>query len=600
MKKQIKRLACLLTAALMLCFALPAGVSAASKPKTYSKMSSSYKAGPYYKKLMEIELTGDPITDLLAVAWSQVGYHEGSKKNDLSGESTGRKAYTEYGNFTGTNGHSWCASFVSWCFRAAKIPTSVMPTSAGVGGLRNSVKNCKAVWHSVDSGYTPKAGDLVLYEHMENNYSYYSYASRDKNGLPTTSSHVGIVVEDYDSAAKSYCVIDGSGTGDQVSFLNDERLYMPGPTKDGGVMNRIQGFVTPNYGKKAGTAKLDVSITTATDAAVTKKLTVSDNNAVIAAKITKPSALPAARSGFLLSAADGRLIKDYSENTITLSSGESSFHLCYSLRELMIRLTPATRYRYQFYTVIAGKTYYGSVRYFTTTGQSGSSSTPAAPAEPAAPSVPSIPADPPAPSKPTAPPAVSDNTAVTFGQEEILTDKGEIIMTPGYHHLTNSLTKPASAKVTAAKFTVYSPDGSKFASYPAKVDSGSPAILSHALTDSEFAKFSPGVIYEYEVSASVNGKKYLSERWPLRLEGVSSEPLPSNPSYTFAFYDVESVQIYGLVKMSNGQNFKLLKPPVKRGREFLGWYLDDQLITEDMIVDVDPADCSFIITAKWR
>lgn len=39
----------------------------------------------------------------------------------------------------GTNGEPWCASFVSWCFREAGIPESIMPTSSEVGKRRRSV-----------------------------------------------------------------------------------------------------------------------------------------------------------------------------------------------------------------------------------------------------------------------------------------------------------------------------------------------------------------------------------------------------------------------------------------------------------------------------
>jgi uncharacterized repeat protein (TIGR02543 family) len=368
--------------ALILCLSLlPGWAGAASSPAAYGKMSSSYKSGPYYTKLMNVQLTGNQITDLIAVAASQLGYHESNSKSDLSGNaaSSCKGNYTEYGNFTGANGAAWCASFVSWCFREAGIPTSIMPTSAGVGKLRRSVYNNGATWHAVDSGYTPKAGDLVLYESMGGNYSYYKYASRDSNGVPSSSSHVGIVVSDFDSATKTYCVIDGNGNKGSVKYLTNQKLYMAGPTKGGGTMNRIQGFVTPAYTTGSGASydgsKVDtsvtVSLTVPSNPAYTAKQSVSDTNATVVTRITKTAGSAITQSGILLSAADGTLIKKHTENVTNVSNSTTTFHAWYDIqKELGVPLSPGTTYRYQFFAVVNGKTFLGNTYTFRTTGSS--------------------------------------------------------------------------------------------------------------------------------------------------------------------------------------------------------------------------------------
>ena len=375
MKKRVLSILVLLA----LCLGMLPGAASAATPSAYSKMSASYKNGPYYTKLMNVKLTGNQITDLIAVAASQIGYHESNSKSDLSGtaSSSCNKNYTEYGNFAGANGAAWCASFVSWCFREAGIPTSIMPTSTGVGGLRRSVYNNGATWHSVDSGYTPKAGDLVLYESMGGNYSYYQYASRDKNGVPSSSSHVGIVVSDFDSKSQTYCVIDGNGNQGSVKYLTKQKLYMAGPTKNGGTMNRIQGFVTPAYTTGSGSSydgsKVDTSVTVSltkpTNPDYTAKQKVSDTNATVVTQITKTPGSSITQSGLSLSQANGTLIKKHTEKVTNVSNSTATFHAWYDIqKELGITLTPGTTYKYQFFAVVNGKTFLGNTYTFRTTG----------------------------------------------------------------------------------------------------------------------------------------------------------------------------------------------------------------------------------------
>ena len=236
-------------------------VSAAS-PKVYDKMSDSYKSGPYYQKLMNVNLTGDQITDLINVARSQVGYHSGGSKTDLSGTSTSGKKYVEYFNLISpsTMPADWCATFVTWCFREAGIPTSIMPNATGCGKIRNTGGKNKdkysAVYHSLESGYKPKKGDIVLYEHLagSSDNHYYEPAPRDANGVPTTSSHVGIVSGDYNSSTNTFKTIQRKST---VVKEYDEDLNVLGKGKNGTKIKKIQGFITPAYnGKKAASTPI--------------------------------------------------------------------------------------------------------------------------------------------------------------------------------------------------------------------------------------------------------------------------------------------------------------------------------------------------------
>ena len=243
MKKRFLSLVLVLCLTLSLC-AVP--VSAAS-PKVYDKMSASYKSGPYYTALMKVNLTGNQIEDLINVARSQVGYHAGTSASTLSGTSTSGSKYVEYFNLISpkTQGNQWCATFVTWCFREAGIPTSIMPSATGCGKVRNSVKNQGATYHTRESGYKPKVGDIILYESMGGNYTYYSPASRDANGLPSSTSHVGIVSGNYDASTGKFRTIQRSGAVVKEFY---ESINTKGPDKDGkATVYRIQGFVTPAY-----------------------------------------------------------------------------------------------------------------------------------------------------------------------------------------------------------------------------------------------------------------------------------------------------------------------------------------------------------------
>ena len=51
--------------------------------------SASYKSGPYYTKLAALNLPNDVASKLVAVANSQIGYHEGNNWDDISGTSVG-------------------------------------------------------------------------------------------------------------------------------------------------------------------------------------------------------------------------------------------------------------------------------------------------------------------------------------------------------------------------------------------------------------------------------------------------------------------------------------------------------------------------------
>lgn len=132
--------------------------------KQGAEYSPAYQNSVYYNRLKGVSLTGDQRKDMIAVAQSQVGYHEGNSEGELDGTSSGDGNYTEYGRYYGSNGRAWCTEFASWCARHAGIPTSILADSRSA-----NPKNFKAPYHpwkdTVYAGgsYVPGPGDLALF-----------------------------------------------------------------------------------------------------------------------------------------------------------------------------------------------------------------------------------------------------------------------------------------------------------------------------------------------------------------------------------------------------------------------------------------------------
>jgi hypothetical protein len=177
------------------CAACAAPVSALA-PQT--KLSSAYQSGVYWQRLSQVELTGNYCTDLVNVALSQVGYHEGSDSAGYSGtEYYGWRNYTEFGSVCSLDA-SWCAMFVSWCARQAGIPRSVLNTASRA--VVNSSAYSFHVPFYTKSSYSPKPGDLIFFQHP--------------------GYHVGVVV-----AANADRVVTVEGNASNAVRMNS---YSPG------------------------------------------------------------------------------------------------------------------------------------------------------------------------------------------------------------------------------------------------------------------------------------------------------------------------------------------------------------------------------------
>lgn len=186
------------------------------------KVSEAYKDTLYYNNLKALELTGDGATDTIAVALSQLGYHEGNNDAEKDGlNGSGSKNFVEYnvlfgkldnGEGNGTSyGYAWCAAFVNWCLRQARVDDKL------TGGMYVSCAAWRnwfiyegekygASYHSRTDDYIPKKGDLIFYKSLTATHN-----------RPT--DHIGIVLKC--EQGKVYTI---EGNGDNRVALHEYAL----------------------------------------------------------------------------------------------------------------------------------------------------------------------------------------------------------------------------------------------------------------------------------------------------------------------------------------------------------------------------------------
>lgn len=112
------------------------------------------------------------IKSLLDVASGEVGQRE-------KGSTNKGEAVRKYGR--GDQGYAWCANFASWCLEEGLGKNNPMKRTSSCQNIVGQAKKQNA-WASRKSGYSPQAGDLILFDWNHNG----------------SAQHVGIVekVED--------------------------------------------------------------------------------------------------------------------------------------------------------------------------------------------------------------------------------------------------------------------------------------------------------------------------------------------------------------------------------------------------------------------
>ena len=199
--------------------------------KTTYTVSDAYRESIYYERLSELKLTGDERRDIVNVAITQLGYHEGNSASDFGGGNwggTGNYVEYNYGNKSvysngGTYSYAWCASFVTWCARQAGISTSTVMNSVSCDNFVSKFKS-RSQYKTRSSGYKPVAGDLIFFLSSGSNRTY--------------ASHVGIVVG---TDKTNVYTIEGNTTRGFVNY----KSYPLSSTY-------IVGYAVPSYSGTTG------------------------------------------------------------------------------------------------------------------------------------------------------------------------------------------------------------------------------------------------------------------------------------------------------------------------------------------------------------
>ena len=140
-----------------------------------------YQNSPFYERLAAIPSDSDFRNYVVAIALSQVGYHEGNSMEDLCGlNAAGDYDYTEYGRYTKSLGDYWGSEFVTWCVRMTGLPFRCLADSI-VGSPAYYTEGTSAKyykWEETTFGggsYSPRKGDILLVRYDHNPYNQYDF-----------------------------------------------------------------------------------------------------------------------------------------------------------------------------------------------------------------------------------------------------------------------------------------------------------------------------------------------------------------------------------------------------------------------------------------
>ena len=225
---------------------LPLEVDAGAVDIAYN-MSASYRSGKYYANLQSLNLSGDEARDVLAIAMSQVGYHEGDSEAELDGLGrAGTRDFVEYNVLSGkydngqgngiSYGYYWCASFVNWCLRMAGVDNAVSGGEISCERWYGDA-NEMGIFRS-KGGYIPSSGDIIFFRD--------SGSSRD-------STHVGLVRY---SDGKSVYTVEGNTSNGSGYSSNGEYVALKQYSLSS---SYIVGYAAPRYNASSTAKRVDHS-----------------------------------------------------------------------------------------------------------------------------------------------------------------------------------------------------------------------------------------------------------------------------------------------------------------------------------------------------
>ena len=210
-----------LTAALILSSFSFLSIPARAAEPTY-RMSEEYEESPYYGELLDYELTGDMRRDVVSIAYTQLGYHEGNNASELDGANLyGTRNFTEYNRIWGaldnnegngiSVGYAWCAAFVTWCLRQSQVPAQIAASEVSCQRMIDWYRT-HSTYRSRTDGYTPLPGDIVMFRYGSGGANHVGFVVGVEDGRVytiegNTSGMVGLrSYRQNNSAILGYCV----------------------------------------------------------------------------------------------------------------------------------------------------------------------------------------------------------------------------------------------------------------------------------------------------------------------------------------------------------------------------------------------------------
>lgn len=187
----------------------------------HSDFSPSYKNSIWYRRLMSVSLTGDYLTDMFAIAKSQLGYHEGSNYDEQDGYHLGDRNFAEYTYWFGEPGQKWCGEYVGWCIAMASIPHEIFKPRFYTGDDR-TFKWSDTEYSGGDTGYEIKPGDVIVFQYRGGDHVVLVESVECEDGIVTLHTYNG----NYsNSVCRTDYVID-SGTGRTLNVWTTARGYV--------------------------------------------------------------------------------------------------------------------------------------------------------------------------------------------------------------------------------------------------------------------------------------------------------------------------------------------------------------------------------------
>lgn len=186
------------------------------------QFSDAYKTSVWYENFTSLELTSNDRNNILRIAVSQLGYHEGDSAKDFDGmNKSGSSNYIEYARLLvphyNDNAYEWCACFVNWCLNQARFDKA--SSEIGCWKWVGELKTMK-MWQdsaAYKGTYTPKPADMIFF---------------NWDGKNTGSGHIGYVL--YTTETHVFTI---EGNADNNVTVRSYKLNDP----------NVIGYGTPPY-----------------------------------------------------------------------------------------------------------------------------------------------------------------------------------------------------------------------------------------------------------------------------------------------------------------------------------------------------------------